>query len=165
MELRPSSIKKNSNIKADIVDKTNSADDLMNITNNIRLKKHMPDNVRSNLVDLINKDLSSEDHIEIYKMLRKEKSEKFFSTNKRKTFFNIKELEDVIKWKLYYLVLLSKDNNNNLRNREKATQNHEQSLTDLNKKINNKKPVDMNFTGQSEKEKYSKMIEMNKQAS
>ena len=164
MDLKPSSIVKNSNIKANIIDNTkNIYSSLSEITNNIEKSRIMSNTIRSKIVDLINNNLTSEDHIEIYKMLRKTKSKKFFSSNNSKTFFNMKELDNILKWKLYKLVLLLSENTNNNINKSNALKEHETNINKLNKKITVKKAIYKHneFSGISEKEKYNNMLKLN----
>ena len=163
MDLKPSSVTKNSAIKAELLDNSKDAyDPMVEVSNNIRTSKEMTRKIRSDLVDIINKDLKKQDHEIIYTMLRKVKECSFFSSNKNKTHFNIRELNNKTKWKLYQLALMCKANTANVEKQQNAELEHNSKLESLNKKIDLKQLSDEpdSFNGLTEKEKFSRMINL-----
>jgi hypothetical protein len=175
MDLKPSNIKINKTIEGSILDPSHNNyiyNPLLEIANNIQSSKQMTSEQTSNMVDIINKNLKKQDHVMIYKMLRKNKSDKFFSSNVTVTHFNIKELDNTMKWELYRFVLLCKDNvkRNNVMN--KANIDYDNNINNLNNKIEKTATAFTNETataftnekvidGVSEVDKFNNMLMMN----
>ena len=118
--------------------------------------------VLNNLVKLINK-LDRSDHEEIYKTIRKFKPASFFAVNSMGTHFNIFSLDNKMRWELYRMVSLCKDNQTRNKIIADATNVHQDNITDMDTKMDKlEDPAYMEQINPSEEEKTQEMKKLNR---
>jgi len=107
--------------------------------------------------------LESDDHLNIYSLLRRGVEKNFFSHAKKSVHFDITKLPNELKWKLYIHVKMTKDNNDRQRLIKSANDDHAKTINNLDKSLSQKQPV---FKGiddvKYETVKYEQMLKFNK---
>ncbi len=162
MDIKSSNIKINSNSSAGFIINESSSifnyDPLLEISGNQSRK--MTNEETNKMISLINDDLSKDDHILIYKMLRKHKNRNFFSSNSSVTHFNITELDNKMKWELYRFVLLCSDNIARKKAIKQANKDYNIGMKETITDENYKESYD-DIQGLSEQDKFNNMLALN----
>ena len=155
MDIKPSNIKINKYVDSAVIDQVKNAfnyDPLLEISQS----KIMTNEEMSEMIDTINNKLNRDDHILIYKMLRKQKNRNFFSINSSVTHFNITELDNKLKWELYRFVCLCRNNISRIDTIKKAKIEYKQGLNTINE-TDSATDID----GLSEQDKFKDMLVLN----
>ena len=159
MDLKPSSVKINKHADSTVLDHSDKLD------YNPLLAGQKGENMSPNIISKLIKDIATlkqDDHIMIYKMLRKHKDKSFFSSNQRTTLFDIRFIDNRLKWELHRFVLLCKDDarrKGNINNaNDEYTIQEKRSKAGLVPKVG---LVGEEINGISEADKYGNMLKMN----
>ena len=108
--------------------------------------------------------LSKNDHMMIYLMIRENQS-KVLHEGKVETVFNLKELDNELRWKLRSLVNMSLENKARDEMKKSALVEHQEHIDSLNSRIDVNKDKDrdkiVSERGPTEREKYATMLAMN----
>ncbi len=161
MDIKASKIKKNDIIKAAVVQDNTPIQYHPFDADDVKVEQMDDPEILNNLVKLINK-LDKSDHEEIYKTVRKFKPANFFAVNSMGTHFNIFSLDNKMRWELYRMVSLCKDNQ--VRNKVIADANsvHKVKITDLDTKMDTMKdPEYVEQINPGEAEKTQEMKKLN----
>ena len=163
MKLKPSMITKNPEIKANVTEKKDFYDDFSEIVTNTNKSLPMDSNTLDYLIHNINL-LEPEDHSRIYSFLRSRGINKsFFSTSKRATHFDINKIPNNLKWLLYQQVKMLTENQHRSQMISDMTKQHHRNIENLNVKlIANRQKTDIRPIGQTEKQRFNNLVEMNK---
>lgn len=170
MILRPTSIKKNPELKNDPKEESLSYNNYMDVIQKINSDFQMDMDTVHKLIEDINK-LDVEDHMKIYIFLRNNDVDRnFFSKNKRATHFDLLKLPNQVKWKLYKHVKMLTDNNQRSQLISSATAEYEAHINRLDQNITAKhqhrsdkiqlRPQPQ-LESESENARYEKMLRLN----
>lgn len=162
-KFKPSTVKKNKDIKVDPQVSSLDYDDHRDITLKMHSDAEMTHNELSSLISEINR-LSVEDHLNIYILLRKQGIDKaFFSRSKKATHFDIAKLSNELKWRLQMYVKFTQENNSRNKQVQTADQHCKELISQLNHRLEHSQQIDIedNLPQQSETDKYERMLRLN----